>query len=213
MLNEAGAVDELYTRIAATLDGRDWEAIFVDDGSTDETYLKLRALHERDPRVRVVRFKRNFGQHPAMHAGLARALGTRIVTMDGDLQNEPEDIPKLLAVLERADVASGRRVARRDSPGRTMPSRLINGLLRRFLPVRACNDEAGKLELRLHRVALRHRTLGDERPPLVELRVGDPHRPAELLLGRHRERNVVADRGAGYEAPVFQHRGDSGATA
>ncbi len=75
VLNEAGAVDELYTRVAATLDGRDWEAIFVDDGSTDDTYAKLRALHERDARVRVVRFKRNFGQHPAMHAGLARALG------------------------------------------------------------------------------------------------------------------------------------------
>src|SRR3954471_19373824 len=70
-----------------------------------------------------------------MHAGLARARGTRIVTMDGDLQNEPEDIPKLLAALDRADVASGRRVARHDSPGRTLPSRVINGLLRRFTGV------------------------------------------------------------------------------
>jgi undecaprenyl-phosphate 4-deoxy-4-formamido-L-arabinose transferase len=135
VLNEAGAVDELYARVAATLDGRDWEAIFVDDGSTDDTYAKLRALHERDARVRVVRFKRNFGQHPAMHAGLARALGGRIVTMDGDLQNEPEDIPKLLAVLDRVDVASGRRIARHDSPCRKVPSRLINGLLRRFTGV------------------------------------------------------------------------------
>jgi undecaprenyl-phosphate 4-deoxy-4-formamido-L-arabinose transferase len=135
VLNEEGAVDELYQRVAASLDGSDWEAIFVDDGSTDGTYGRLRTLHEQDPRVRVVRFKRNFGQHPAMHAGLARARGTLIVTMDGDLQNEPEDIPKLLAALERADVASGRRVARRDSPGRTMPSRVINGLLRRFTGV------------------------------------------------------------------------------
>jgi undecaprenyl-phosphate 4-deoxy-4-formamido-L-arabinose transferase len=135
VLNEAGAVDELYTRVASTLEGRDWEAIFVDDGSTDDTFAKLRALHERDPRVRVVRFKRNFGQHPAMHAGLARAVGGRIVTMDGDLQNEPEDIPKLLAVLDRVDVASGRRVARLDSTSRTVPSRVINGLLRRFTGV------------------------------------------------------------------------------
>jgi undecaprenyl-phosphate 4-deoxy-4-formamido-L-arabinose transferase len=135
VLNEAGAVDELYTRLAATLAERDWEAIFVDDGSTDDTYAKLRALHERDPRVRVVRFKRNFGQHPAMHAGLARARGGRIVTMDGDLQNQPEDIPKLLDALDRVDVASGRRIARHDSAGRTVPSRLINGLLRRFTGV------------------------------------------------------------------------------
>jgi len=135
VLNEAGAVDELYTRLAATLAERDWEAIFVDDGSTDDTYARLRALHERDPRVRVVRFKRNFGQHPAMHAGLARARGGRIVTMDGDLQNQPEDIPKLLDALDRVDVASGRRIARHDSAGRTVPSRLINGLLRRFTGV------------------------------------------------------------------------------
>jgi undecaprenyl-phosphate 4-deoxy-4-formamido-L-arabinose transferase len=135
VLNEETAVDELYSRVAASLDGSEWEAIFVDDGSTDGTYGRLRALHEQDPRVRVVRFKRNFGQHPAMHAGLTRARGARIVTMDGDLQNEPEDIPKLLDALDRADVASGRRIARRDSPGRTMPSRLINGLLRRFTGV------------------------------------------------------------------------------
>ena len=135
VLDEEGAVDELYRRMAGSLRGSEWEAIFVDDGSTDGTYARLRALHESDPRVRVVRFKRNFGQHPAMHAGLSRARGARIVTMDGDLQNEPEDIPKLLEALDRADVASGRRVARRDSPGRTLPSRVINGLLRRFTGV------------------------------------------------------------------------------
>jgi undecaprenyl-phosphate 4-deoxy-4-formamido-L-arabinose transferase len=135
VLNEERSVEELHRRIAASLDGRDWEAIFVDDGSTDGTFAALRAVHERDPRVRVVRFKRNFGQHPAMHAGLARARGDRIVTMDGDLQNEPEDIPRLLETLDRVDVASGRRVVRRDSPGRTFPSRVINGLLRSFTGV------------------------------------------------------------------------------
>jgi undecaprenyl-phosphate 4-deoxy-4-formamido-L-arabinose transferase len=136
VLNEAGAVDELLARTAAALDGRAWEAIVVDDGSTDGTFDRLRAAHESDPRIRAVRFKRNFGQHPAMHAGLARARGDLIVTMDGDLQNQPEDLPKLLAALDRADVASGRRVERRDSPGRTFPSRMINGLLRRFTGVR-----------------------------------------------------------------------------
>ena len=135
VLNEAGALDELHGRIAKALDGRDWEAIFVDDGSTDGTPAELRRLHNADPRVRVVRFKRNFGQHPAMHAGLVRARGRYIVTMDGDLQNEPEDLPKLLAALERVDVASGRRVSRRDSAARTVPSRVINGLLRRFTGV------------------------------------------------------------------------------
>ena len=135
VLNEEGSLDELHRRLAAALDGGEWEAIFVDDGSTDGSFARLQAIHAADPRVRAVRFKRNFGQHPAMHAGLARATGARIVTMDGDLQNEPEDIPKLLAALERVDVASGRRVVRRDSAGRTVPSRVINGLLRRFTGV------------------------------------------------------------------------------
>ena len=135
VLNEQDAVPELYRRLAATLGDGEWEAIFVDAGSTDATFARLRELHEADPRVRVVRFKRNFGQHPAMHAGLARARGRLIVTMDGDLQNPPEDIPLLLAALERVDVASGRRVARRDPAGRTLPSRAVNGLLRRFTGV------------------------------------------------------------------------------
>ena len=136
LLNEQGSVEELYRRTVTALDGRPFELILIDDGSTDETWAAVERLHAADPRVRAVRFKRNFGQHPAMHAGLARARGGIVVTMDGDLQNEPEDIPKLVAAVEGgADVASGRRAARNDSWGRTLPSRLINGMLRRFTGV------------------------------------------------------------------------------
>jgi len=135
VLNEADTVEELYRRTVAALDGTPFELVFVDDGSTDDTFTALERLHASDERVRAVRFKRNFGQHPAMHAGLVRARGDVVVTMDGDLQNQPEDIPKLVAALDGADVASGRRVARRDSWGRTLPSRLINGMLRRFTRV------------------------------------------------------------------------------
>ena len=139
LYNEAGSLDELYRRTVATLDplGIPFELIFVDDGSTDGTFAALERLHALDGRIRAVRFKRNFGQHPAMHAGLVRARGDIVVTMDGDLQNEPEDIPKLVAAVEAGnDVASGRRAARRDSWGRTLPSRVINGMLRRFTGVR-----------------------------------------------------------------------------
>ncbi len=136
LLNEEHTVDELYRRTVASLDGRGFELVFVDDGSTDGTFAALERLHAADQRVRAVRFKRNFGQHPAMHAGLARARGEILVTMDGDLQNPPEDIPQLVAAVEAgADVASGRRAQRRDSWGRTLPSRLINGMLRRFTGV------------------------------------------------------------------------------
>ena len=134
--NEAATIEELYRRTTAALAAEDYELIFVDDGSTDGGFDVLERLHEADPRVRAVRFKRNAGQHPAMHAGLARARGGIVVTMDGDLQNAPEDIPRLVAAVEAgSDVASGRRTARRDSWGRTLPSRLINGMLRRFTKV------------------------------------------------------------------------------
>jgi undecaprenyl-phosphate 4-deoxy-4-formamido-L-arabinose transferase len=136
LLNEGDTVEELYRRTLAALGGRSFEVVFVDDGSTDDTFAAVERLHAADPRIRGVRFKRNFGQHPAMHAGLARARGAIVVTMDGDLQNPPEDIPKLVAAVEAgADVASGRRTLRRDSWGRTLPSRLINGMLRRFTGV------------------------------------------------------------------------------
>ena len=134
----AASLGELYERTVAALEPgrRSFELILVDDGSRDATWATVERLHAADPRVRGVRFKRNFGQHPAMHAGLARARGEIVVTMDADLQNAPEDIPRLVAAVEAgSDVASGRRAARHDSWGRTLPSRLINGMLRRFTGV------------------------------------------------------------------------------
>jgi undecaprenyl-phosphate 4-deoxy-4-formamido-L-arabinose transferase len=136
--NEAASLRELYARAVEALDGAgsSFEFIFVDDGSTDTTFAELERLHAADGRVRAVRFKRNFGQHSAMHAGLVRARGEVLVTMDGDLQNSPEDLPLLVEAVEAgADVASGTRTARRDSWGRTLPSRVINGMLRRFTGV------------------------------------------------------------------------------
>ena len=136
--DEAETVEELYRRAVAALErsGYTFELVFVDDGSSDDTWAVLERLHERDARVRAVRFRRNAGQHPAMRAGLARARGEIIVTMDGDLQNEPEDIPRLVAAVEAgADVASGRRRDRADGAGRTLSSRLVNGMLRRFTGV------------------------------------------------------------------------------
>jgi undecaprenyl-phosphate 4-deoxy-4-formamido-L-arabinose transferase len=138
VLDEEAVLPELYERTVAALEalGRSFELVFVDDGSSDGTFAVLERLHAADPRVRVVRFKRNFGQHPAMHAGLARAGGEILITMDGDLQNPPEDIPRLVEAVESgADVASGRRAARHDSWGRTVPSRVVNGMLRRFTGV------------------------------------------------------------------------------
>ena len=135
VLNEVGTLEEVCRGAIDALDElhRSFEVIVVDDGSTDGTWSIVERLHEEDARVRGIRFKRNFGQHPAMHAGLVRARGDVIVTMDGDLQNDPADLPKLIAAVDSgADVASGRRSGREDSWGRTLPSRLINTMLRNF---------------------------------------------------------------------------------
>jgi undecaprenyl-phosphate 4-deoxy-4-formamido-L-arabinose transferase len=133
--NEERTLDQVYRRTVASLEplARPFELIVVDDGSQDGTWAIVEGLHRADPRVRAVKLKRNFGQHPAMHAGLVRSRGEIVVTMDADLQNEPGDLPKLVAAVEAgSDVASGRRLGRDDSWGRTLPSRLINGMLRRF---------------------------------------------------------------------------------
>ena len=136
LYNEHSTVQELVRRTAAALDGERFELLLVDDGSSDGTWEEVERAHAGDERVRGIRLTRNFGQHPAMHAGLARARGDLLLTMDGDLQNSPEDIPKLVAAVRNgSDVASGRRAARRDSWGRTLPSRLVNGMLRRFTGV------------------------------------------------------------------------------
>ena len=143
VLNEEATLQPLYDGVAATLAaaGIDAELIFIDDGSTDATFSILERLHAADPRVRVVSFKRNFGQHPAMHAGIARARGRIVVTMDGDLQNQPSDIPRLVAAVDAgADVASGRRVTRRDAMLlRRVPSLLINRLLARLTGARVAD--------------------------------------------------------------------------
>jgi undecaprenyl-phosphate 4-deoxy-4-formamido-L-arabinose transferase len=140
VLNEQATLEPLYDGIVRTLEaaGIPAELIFVDDGSTDGTFAVLERLHAADARVRVVSFKRNFGQHPAMHAGIARARGRIVVTMDGDLQNQPSDIPRLVAaVQDGADVASGRRVMRRDAMVlRRLPSRVINQMLARLTGAR-----------------------------------------------------------------------------
>jgi len=138
VFNEEATLEEVYRRATATLEelGRPYELIVVDDGSRDGTWAIVERLAADDARVRAVRFKRNFGQHPAMHAGLVRARGGVVVTMDADLQNVPEDLPRLVAAVdEGADVASGCRQGRDDSWGRTLPSKMVNGMLRRFTNV------------------------------------------------------------------------------
>jgi undecaprenyl-phosphate 4-deoxy-4-formamido-L-arabinose transferase len=129
VFNEALSLEPLYQRLTRTLEkvGRPYELIFVDDGSRDPSADILRALRARDPAVRMIRFNRNYGQHAALFAGMERARGEIVVTLDADLQNPPEEIPRLLAALgERVDVVGGRRVSRRDPWVRRAASWVVN---------------------------------------------------------------------------------------
>jgi glycosyltransferase involved in cell wall biosynthesis len=107
-----------------------YEMILVDDGSVDGTFEKLAEVQARDPEVRVIRFTRNFGQTAAFAAGFAHARGQYIVTLDGDLQNDPNDIPAMLTLARRKDIVSGWRKTRKDDfLTRRLPSAVANWLL------------------------------------------------------------------------------------
>jgi glycosyltransferase involved in cell wall biosynthesis len=141
MRNEAASVPELYSELTAALEGfgRPYEIVAIDDGSTDETFRTLAGLQRKDPRVRVIRFRRNFGQTAAFSAGFAHARGRFIVTSDGDLQNEPRDIPEMVRIAEQrdADIVAGWRRNRKDTfINRRLPSMIANWVISRATGVR-----------------------------------------------------------------------------
>ena len=130
--NEAPNVAALYEELTATLEafGRRYEIIVVDDGSTDETFDLLAAIQVRDARLRVIRFRRNFGQTAAFSAGFAHARGRYIVTSDGDLQNDPRDIPAMIELAQGFDIVAGWRKNRQDAfLNRRLPSMIANWVI------------------------------------------------------------------------------------
>jgi len=117
------------SRVLSAL-GRPYEIIFIDDGSRDATFARLGVVYASDPHVRVIRFARNFGQTAAFAAGFAHARGRLIVTSDGDLQNDPADLPRLLELARDHDIVCGWRKARKDAYlTRHLPSVVANWLL------------------------------------------------------------------------------------
>jgi glycosyltransferase involved in cell wall biosynthesis len=152
--DEEQNVAPLYRTTAAALDKleKTYEIIVVDDGSTDDTYPRLAALAANDPRLRLVRLRRNYGQTAAMAAGFDHARGDVIVPLDGDLQNDPADIGRLLERIDEGyDVVSGWRRERQDGFLRRLPSRIANWLIGRVTGVRlhdyGCTLKAYRAEI------------------------------------------------------------------
>lgn len=134
--NEEGNLKELYTKFINIIPSitENYEIIFVDDASTDNSFEILKEINKEDKKVKVIKFRRNFGQSAAISAGFDYSKGDVIITMDGDLQNDPEDIPTLLETLEKEDydVVCGWRFDREDSMLKKAFSKMANRLRRRF---------------------------------------------------------------------------------
>jgi glycosyltransferase involved in cell wall biosynthesis len=133
LYNEEATIGELYLELGRTLDtaGITWEIVYVDDGSTDGSYRELVRLHAAHTNVKVVRLRRNFGKSAALAAGIETATGAIVVTMDADLQDDPAEIPRMLAKLEEGyDIVSGWKCDRQDPLVRRFVSRIYNGATR-----------------------------------------------------------------------------------
>jgi glycosyltransferase involved in cell wall biosynthesis len=175
----------LHDELSGVFDqlGIAYEVILVDDGSTDATFEKLAAVQAQDAHVKIIRFTRNFGQTAAFAAGFAEARGQLIVTLDGDLQNDPHDIPEMLALARRKDVVSGWRRKRKDN------------FFTRYLPSAAANWLLGIVTgVRLH----------DNGCSLKVYRAGVV-KPLKLRSGMHRYLPAVASQLGGRVAEVEVH--------
>ena len=137
--NESGNVEALAREIAAALDGRAYEMIFVDDASTDETRSELAALKESFPMLRILSHRKNAGQSRAIRTGVRAARGRVVGTLDGDGQNDPADLPDLYRALTRQDapeklaMVMGRRASRKDTAWKRFGSRFANSIRKRML--------------------------------------------------------------------------------
>lgn len=133
LYNEEESVNLLYENITNVMKdlNRKYEIIFIDDGSTDTTFVQAKAIQEKDSHLKVIKFRKNYGQTPAMQAGFDYANGRIVVSMDGDLQNDPKDIPKFIEKIEEDyDIVCGWRKNRKDKLiSRKIPSKIANWLI------------------------------------------------------------------------------------
>jgi glycosyltransferase involved in cell wall biosynthesis len=146
VINEEGNLTELHQRLTSSLGriGLPYEIIFIDDGSSDGTWSLIRKLHQTDEHVSGLRHRRNFGKAQALSNGFAAARGDVIITMDGDLQDDPDELPRFLETLDSGyDLVSGWKQNRQDPFGKTAPSRLFNWTVRRVSGVQLHDFNCG----------------------------------------------------------------------
>lgn len=196
LYNEEDNVDLVHAAVRDALAGErfTYELVFVDDGSKDATRAHAVAVVERDPGVRLVVFRRNYGQTAAMCAGIREARGRVIVTMDGDLQNDPTDIPRLLAMMDQGfDIVVGWRKKRQDEGGRVFVSKIANRIIAGLMGVAVrdsgCSLKAYRAELiqrlpmygEMHRFIPALSQLGGARLAQIEVK----HHPRQFGVSKY----------------------------
>jgi glycosyltransferase involved in cell wall biosynthesis len=190
VFNEEGSLPVLHQEIVAALEpaGIDFEVLYVDDCSSDGSLGVMKRLWEQDPRVRIVKFKRNSGQTAAMAAGFDRARGELVATLDGDLQNDPADIPRMISILEQGyDIVAGWRRRREDGfVLRRLPSRLANRLISLISGVRI-HDTGCTLKIFRSALVRSLSIYADQHRFLPVLSVGSGARVTETVVN-HRAR-------------------------
>jgi len=149
--NEEESVGPLHQAVSKVLDsmGGQWEMIVVDDGSTDDTYQRLQEIRQRDARVKIIRFRRSFGQTAGWSAAFDRAQGEYVIVLDADLQNDPADIPAMIKMLQEQnlDVVSGWRKDRKDKKGLLTVGSLIGNRMRRWVTGEKVHDHGCSLKV------------------------------------------------------------------
>jgi glycosyltransferase involved in cell wall biosynthesis len=133
VFNEEHNIAPLYDKLKGVIDQiKEYEILFIEDGSTDNTYEEIKKINKKNKRIKCIRMRKNFGQTPALLAGFKQAKGDIIVTMDGDLQNDPSDIPRLIKKISEVDVVNGWRYKRKDTFGKKIASKISNWLARKL---------------------------------------------------------------------------------
>lgn len=176
LLNEHDSLNELYGQLRSVLSqvvGGQYEIIFVDDGSTDGSFERILDIRRHDVRVKGIRFRRNYGKSAALAIGFDHAQGDIIITMDADLQDDPSEIPNIIArIRDGADMVSGWKKTRHDPLGKTLPSKLFNFVVRRLTGIKLHDFNCGLKGYR------------SEAAQSLEI-YGDMHRFLPVLVSMH----------------------------
>jgi glycosyltransferase involved in cell wall biosynthesis len=196
--DEERSIDPLYEELRLSLEplARPWEVVFVDDGSTDDSLAALTRLHSVAPNVKVVRLRRNFGKAAALAAGFRHAAGDVVVTIDADLQDDPTEIPRLLAKLDEGyDLVSGWKAQRRDPLSRRLLSRIFNGVVGRVSGLRLHDLNCGLKAYRAE-VVRNLRIYGELHRFLPVLAHDRGYRVTELVVNHRRREHGKSRYGA-----------------